>query len=169
MDLTLNLFWSQEIPVAENYGFHLETTTSLNHLAGKPGMFWTCEPKAVMGTAWLTVNQHATRKPEFLQFASHSQPSATAKLACAKCHIWTFLCHFIFETKALTQGKRFLSAAQEKAGENGKCHRVSKWLHMKIPAFQITVRIFSIFNQLYCFSHPQSHNFLLRYVQLKVL
>lgn len=91
MDLTLNLFWSQEIPVAENYGFHLETDESLYNItkasAGKPGMFWTCAPKAALGTEWLRVNQHDTGKPEFLQFGSHSQPSAIAKLACAKCHI----------------------------------------------------------------------------------
>lgn len=105
MDLTLNLFWSQEIQVAENYGFHLETTTSPNHLVGKPGMFWTCEPKPVLGTEWLWFNHHATGKPEFLQFGSHSQSSATAKLACAKCHIWTFLHGFLFETKMLIQGK----------------------------------------------------------------
>lgn len=40
--------------------------------------------------------------------------------------------------------QRVLSAAQKQTGENGKCHRVFKWPHMKIHAFKITVRAFSI-------------------------
>lgn len=36
MDLALNLFWSQEIPVAENYGFHLETDEGLYNITKMP-------------------------------------------------------------------------------------------------------------------------------------
>lgn len=36
MDLALNLFWSREIPVAENYGFHLETDEGLYNITKTP-------------------------------------------------------------------------------------------------------------------------------------
>lgn len=170
MDLTLNLFWSQEIPVAENYGFHLETTTSPNHLAGKPGVFWTCEPKPMLGLSGSQLISMPLGSLNSCSLALIPSPQRQQSLLVQNATFEPFCVFSYVKPKhSSTARQRFLSAAQKQTGENGKCHRVFKWFHMKIHAFQITVRTFFIFKQLYWFSHPLSHNFLLSYVQLKVL
>lgn len=111
-------------------------TTSPKCLAGKPVTLWTCTPKPVPRPEWLRINHRAAGKAELLQPGSHVQPSALF-MQSTTFGPFCVVSKVAYCPNHLPRARqRVLSATQKRTGENGTCHHVFQWLHVKYTPFK---------------------------------